>query len=297
MNQLLITTSDWHLRTTVPCSRSEPDWYGVMEAKILALFELAGNTPILIAGDIFDRPDPPASLVSWAISTFHEAKCPIYCTVGQHDLKNHIINDRMSGAYGALVKSKVISDLPINTWYTVGDTVALYAMPWGTYSLPERPCPTGYSVAALHKYTWITDKTKYHGATGESNVLGISEYAQHFDAIAIGDNHIPWASGKFCNHGSLFGFASNQQDHVPFIGILTDDGKYAAQRFPDPTPALWQPNLGNTTSESVVSVVDYIQAADKSVIDFRESLKRLGEETLDVNQRAIYGEINEVLSR
>lgn len=288
----LITTSDWHLRSTVPCSRAESDWYEVMEAKILDLFQMAGNTPILIAGDLFDRPDPPASLVSWAISMFKQAIGPVFCTPGQHDLKNHVLDDRMDGAYGALAKAGVIIDLPINEWFDIKPYVAIYAMPWGEYRLPVTPPPRDrLTVAALHKYAWITNETKYVGATGESNVLGISSYAQHFDAIAIGDNHIPWNSGKFINHGSLFGFASNQQDHVPLIGILTDEG-YEARRFPDPVPALWQPNLGSITTEGTLSVVECLQTTDNAQVNFRESLRRLSEESTDNTQRGIYTELN-----
>lgn len=292
----LITTSDWHLRTTVPVSRAEPDWFPIMETKILSLFALAGETPILIAGDIFDRPDPPSSLVSWAISAFRQAKGPIYCTPGQHDLKNHVLADRMDGAYGALVKAGVIVDLPINEWYDIKPYVAIYAMPWGEYQLPIDPPPRDrLTVAAVHKYAWITDNTKYVGATGESNVLAISSYAQHFDAVAIGDNHISWNSGKFINHGSLFGFASNQKDHVPFIGVLTDKG-YEARRFPDPVPAQWQTNLEVVSPASAGSVVDYLKTQGNAQVNFKESLRRLSEESTDNTQRGIYTELNQLLA-
>ena len=291
----LITTSDWHLRTVSPCSRAEKNWFEVMEAKILDLFQIAGNTPILIAGDIFDKPDPPASLVSWAITMFRMAIGPVFCTPGQHDLKNHVLAGRLEGAYGALAKAGAIIDLPINQWCTLDVNVSLYAMPWGKYELPKRSHSATLGVAALHKYTWISNETKYVGATGESNVLGISSYAPHFDAIAIGDNHIPWHSGKFINHGSLFGFASNQQDHVPFIGVLSEEG-YEAVRFPDPVPAQWQPNLDTTPTEVTLSVVDYLKTTDNAQVNFRESLRRLSEESTDPEHREIYTNLNDLLS-
>jgi len=291
----LITTSDWHLRQSPPCSRAETSWYEVMEAKILDLFQIAGITPILIAGDLFDRPDPPASLVSWAISMFEQAIGDVYCIPGQHDLKNHVLADRMDGAYGALVKAGSIIDLPHGSWYEINPGVAIWSMPWGEYTLPNTPCPAKRGVAALHKYTWITNNTKYVGATGESNVLGISSYAQYFTGIAIGDNHQSWSSGKFVNHGSLFGFASNQQNHVPLLGVLADDG-YAAHLFPDSIPAVWQPSLAVSSLAETQSVVEYLKTADNAQVNFRESLRRMAEENSDAEQRKVYTELNAALA-
>ena len=56
-----ITTSDWHIRGTVPASRAESDWYEVMDKRIAQVMKLQdelGGAPVIIAGDVFDNPNP-----------------------------------------------------------------------------------------------------------------------------------------------------------------------------------------------------------------------------------------------
>lgn len=294
MTNLLYTSSDWHLRSSVPVSRAERSWYDVMDSKIHHLFERIGTTPLLIAGDLFDRPDPPASLVSWAISTFRQAKCNIFVTCGQHDVPNHRVSDRMQGAYGALVKAGVIYDLPPNEWCQLTNNISVYAMPWNHYDMPKTECPTAFAVAALHKYVWRTPDTKYYGAEDSSNVNGILRMGNTFNAVAIGDNHIPWATGPFVNHGSLFGFSSNQKEHVPLLGMIDHMGDYTSELFPDPIPAQWQESAIDTSGKAA-SVVQYLATADNSVVNFRESLKRLEDQSDDEQHRKVYRNLNQVL--
>ena len=293
MTNLIYTSSDWHLRERVPVSRAERSWYDVMESKIFNLFGRIHDTPLLIAGDLFDRPDPPASLVSWAISTLRLAKCTIFVTCGQHDVPNHRVSDRMQGAYGALVKAGIVVDLPINEWHKISDQVSLYAMPWNSYDMPKTECPTAYAVAALHKYVWRTPDTKYYGAEDASNVNGIRRMGNTFNAIAIGDNHIPWATGPFVNHGSLFGFNSNQKEHVPLLGTLDHIGDYTSELFADPIPAEWQESAA-AIDEKVTDVIQYLVTTDNSVVDFRKSLERL-EEQASGEHKTVYQNLNRVL--
>ena len=294
MTNLLYTTSDWHLRSTVPVSRAEKSWYDVMDSKIHHLFGHIGSIPLLIAGDLFDRPDPPASLVSWAISTMRQAKGPIFTTVGQHDVPNHRVQDRMHGAYGALVKAGAIIDLPPNEWHKITDLVSLYAMPWNNYDPPKSECPTALAVAALHKYVWQTPDTKYYGATDCSHINGIRRLGNTFNAIAIGDNHISWAAMPFINHGSFWSFNSNQKDHRPLLGMLDHTGDYIPTHSSDPIPAQWQ-ELSKGTSTDAESVVQYLATADNSVVDFRGSLKRLEDQSKHEQHKRILQDLNQVL--
>lgn len=243
------TSSDWHLRSTVPVSRAEKSWYDVMQSRINQIKQIVGDNPIVVAGDLFDRPDPPASLVSWAIEALKGLR--IYCIVGQHDILNHRISDRLRGAYGALVKAGTIVDLPINDWYPIpGSGVWAYGMPWGMYDVPVGD-PKGFRLGVIHKYAWVTEQTKHVGVDGSTNVLAMSKYMKHFDAMVIGDNHISWTCGKFLNHGSLLSMTSAQKEHVPYLGRIKDNS-FTIIPFPETSPQ-WQPGATITADESIPS--------------------------------------------
>src|SRR5574340_1610341 len=72
-----ILCSDIHLSHRPPLARAcEDDWYGVQAGYLQQVFTLAGDVgkprgmrgvPIVIAGDIFDKPQPPVELVNFAL--------------------------------------------------------------------------------------------------------------------------------------------------------------------------------------------------------------------------------------
>ena len=288
---ILITTSDWHLRSTVPVSRAEKSWYEVMESRFHQLRTAYPSIPIAVAGDLFDRADTPSSLVSWAISALKDFE--LYVIPGQHDLINHRYEDRMQGAYGALVKAGIVFDVPANTWKVVGNmrnAVAMFSMPWEHYSLPGEPALEGVpSVCLIHKYMWATAANAYVGVTDESNVSKATELMKYFNLIAVGDNHIAWQAGKFLNHGSLFSTTSAQKEHTAFLGLVYADSSYEAVRFPELEPK-WQESLA-TEDESVTDSLATLQVTKAS---FREQLAAQVEHSTG-QERVVYVDLLEHL--
>ncbi len=295
-----ILTSDWHLRTVPPASRAEKCWYTVMESRIQQFRELRkrlGNPEILVSGDLFDRHDPPSSLVAWAIE--HLRGLGIICIPGQHDCLGHLYAERMTGAYGALVRAGVITDLRAEEWNLLrsegGSQYSVYAMPWNKYETPVKIKHSAPKVISLHKYVWATDNSRYPGADESARVTGITELGNLADVISIGDNHISWRVGSFLNHGSLFSTTSAQKEHAHHLGILYDDGSYDWMRFPEISVG-W---VENTVSPEVPGADKFIEELKTLEIDsvcFREQLDSLAE-NLDENGKKSYRELTESLDQ
>lgn len=285
---ILITTSDWHLRSTVPVSRLAKCWYTIMELRIEQLKHKYPDVPIAIAGDIFDRPDPPSSLVSWAISILEGME--IYTIPGQHDLPYHRYQARDEGAYGALVKANAIRDMPAYEWTVIGNmssAVVVYPMPWERYALPAQDAlPGPFRLGLMHKYLFTDASNCYVGADQENHAVGMTKHLQHFDLIAVGDNHIPWSVPKIINHGSLFSMTSAQIGHVPLIGVVYEDGTYKVEPFPE-IDVQWQPTA---ISQKVDSVLESLSTMEVVTAGFRETISTWVEQS-NGQERVLYEDL------
>lgn len=237
-----LTTSDWHIRSTVPASRAELDWFEVMEKRMAQVKELQadlGMVPILVAGDLFDKHNPPSTLVTWAMRNLPP---DMYCICGQHDELGWDYDSRMRGAYGALVEAGTITDIPAGEPFNIRVPVGLediylwlWGMPWERYELPKKvnKDPATVRIILAHKYVYSTKDTAYVGVEESDAVTAITGWAKHADVIAIGDNHQSWRAGKFINHGSLFSTTSAQKDHEHLFGIVYSDGSLETIKLPE----------------------------------------------------------------
>lgn len=300
---LAILSSDWHLRTVPPASRAEKCWYGVMERRLQQFRELRkrlGNPEILVSGDLFDRHDPPSSLVAWAIE--HLRGLGIICIPGQHDCLGHIYEERMTGAYGALVRAGVITDLRAEEWNLRDSTEELtytkfsvYGMPWGKYSPPIKLKHRAPKVISLHKYVYATSDTAYTGVDTGARVTGITELGNLADVISIGDNHISWRVGNFLNHGSLFSTTSAQKDHAHHLGILYSDGSYDWMRFPEESVE-WVESPVNPEDPGADKFIQELKTLEVDAVCFREQLDSLAE-NLSENGKNSYKSLVESLDQ
>lgn len=247
---IAILSSDWHLRTTTPVSRAEPDWFPVMRKRMEYLGDLSSKhdgVPLLVAGDVFDRPNPPAALVSWCLDHMPS----IIAIPGQHDLPEHRLDARMQGAWGAMVKAGTITDITETGWEIAHNDLAVWGMPWGQYELPDTYPDEDEGlvlVCLMHKYVWMDAKSKHLGAEDDSNVKGLSNMADHFHSICIGDNHVSWRAGRFFNHGSLFSMTSAQVSFEPKVGLLWSDGTLTLE--PCTEEKAWQDSVLEVARET-----------------------------------------------
>jgi len=288
---ILVCSSDWHLRTTVPISRGERDWFEVMEARINQLKTKYPGVPQLVSGDILDRADPPSSLISWAISALKDVELYVVC--GNHDAVCHRVSARHEAGYGALCKAGVIRDLEPLTWTHIGTMrrgCSIYSMPWGYDTLPDEKMPNVISVAAVHRYVWADHRSKHPGADEDHSVMRMSRYLEIFDAVSVGDNHIPFSVGRICNHGSLFSLTSAQLTHVPKLLEVYADGTVKVVPFPEIDPQ-WQPSA---IAEKATSVIESLNTIETVTAGFRETLTTQASQAQGQEQ-VIYNDLLEYL--
>jgi hypothetical protein len=267
---LALLVSDLHFRHTPPSGRAESDWYPVMEARLHYLQSLKEQyqVPIVAAGDILDRHNPPAELLSFLIDHMPH----MYTIPGQHDLANHDYESRMDHGYGVLCKAGAMTDLDAERWYPIRDgKVTLWAMPWGRYLPPSNPSPNaGVSLAVIHKYVWAKPNTKHAKAEMNSHITGLTETMLNLDAGLSGDNHIQFLSqvgGKpFFNHGGFIPQNLDQKSHKPCVGMLWSDKSISLLPF-DASGA------GNWAEESLVPSVPKLSASLVTELSTMESDK------------------------
>lgn len=288
---ILVCSSDWHLRTTVPISRGERDWFEVMARRIAQLKAAYPNVTHLVSGDILDRADPPSSLISFMISEMKGME--VLAIAGNHDSPQHRVSARHEAGYGALCKAGVIRDLEPLTWTHIGTMrrgCSIYSMPWGYDTLPDEKMPNAISVAAVHRYVWADHRSKHPGADEDHSVMRMTRYLELFDAVSVGDNHIPFSVGRICNHGSLFSLTSAQLTHVPKLLEVYADGTIKVVPFPEEN-VIWQPSA---IAEKATSVIESLNTIETVTAGFRETLttqaSQAGEE-----QRIIYHDLLEYL--
>jgi DNA repair exonuclease SbcCD nuclease subunit len=224
-----ILCSDLHLCHTPPPARAtEPSWYDAMRRVADELFQLKGQleVPLVLAGDVFDKPNPPLELVNFAI-----VNVPVVHAVpGQHDLLNHVHADLHKTAYFTLVQAGVVKDINPESPTEV-DSLVLHGFPW---EFPLKKCPkqpgTFYlNVAVIHHYAWIAG----HGydnnmSPSKDRVSNLMTTLTGYDSVLFGDNHKNFVGAKkgtsIFNPGSLMRRHSDQKDHKPCVGLLKRDG-------------------------------------------------------------------------
>jgi hypothetical protein len=270
---LAVLCSDLHLRETAPSARAEKDWYEVMENHLNALEDASRrwSTPIICAGDVFDRWNPSSELVRFAIQ-----KLPLMAAIpGQHDLRYHDYESRLRGAYGCLVAAGNLIDLPWGRWYSCGvlGILEIWPMPWSRWETPTENQEEGkIKLGVLHKYAW-SNQFNCHAKAEESSRF--ERLYPNLDAMIIGDNHIPWMLPNVMNHGGFIPQNADQKSLVPHYGLLMSDGTIERHPYDVPEPVWlesWQPQVEDAKVAS--EVIQELQDLQLSGDSFLENLER-----------------------
>lgn len=243
-----ILCADLHLSHKPPLARAvEDDWYTAMGRSLNQLAVLASSqnprvspegghrcdvVPIVCAGDVFDRYDPPPSLINFALDHLPH----LYAVPGNHELPQHRLDGLSRSAFGTLVRAGRITYLPPGEPVFVGRDVVPLRL-WGfPYGCPLEP-PRDYDrlameVAVVHTYLWVNGKG-YPGASEDQQVRAHARKLRGYDVAVVGDNHTPFTvsvrghNGASCtlfNAGCLFRRRSDERLHRPSVGLLREDG-------------------------------------------------------------------------
>lgn len=82
-----ILTADWHLRDDQPVARLDNYWDAqASKMHFIKLLQRQFHCPVIVAGDIFNKPKPGEHLLRWVIENIPDR---VVCIPGNHDQINH----------------------------------------------------------------------------------------------------------------------------------------------------------------------------------------------------------------
>lgn len=223
---IALLVADLHLSQTPPIARaSEPDWFAAMRRPLEELEDLSDehDAPILCAGDVFDRWNPPPELINFAIRYLP----PMYAVPGQHDLPAHNYADIQKSAYWTLVEAGKVMNVNVlpyaGPFAPERAGLFLFGFPWGFPPKPIERLGKGLHVALVHEYTFAGECFGFPGSGGKFK----PDQYTGFDVVTIGDNHQSWqmeGSQTIWNCGSFMRRNGDQVNHRPRVGLLRQDG-------------------------------------------------------------------------
>lgn len=291
-----IFCSDLHFWHKPPSARSGEDWYKVQKFYIDQLTELKNryDAPIIVAGDIFDKWNPPPELINFLLDNLPTC----YAIPGQHDLPFHDYQNIEKSAYWTLVRSGKI----VNIWpeepLGVGNLV-LHGFPFG---FPVKPVKKRHSlclhVAVVHSYIW--KKGKGHpNASLETTVAKYKEKLDSYDASFFGDNHQGFLLVKdaLMNCGTFIRRKSDEKEYNPMVGLLLEE-RAIRPHYLD--TSIDKKFLEDKTVEkeenkfNIEGLLKEISDLENSSIDFKEALERVVVGVPKAIRNIIYGAIENV---
>ena len=225
------------------------------------------EVPFVVAGDLFDKWNPPPELIEFAIRQLPKQT---YTIPGQHDLPNHNYELRHKSAYGVLAAAGRITDIPSNIPYMINGVI-VWACPW-EHEIKASARRGGHlEICVAHQYLWIKQHS-YPGANPQHNVNQMGRL-KRFDASFFGDNHkgfiLTRRGTTVMNCGGFMRRKSDEQNYQPCVGLLYEDG--SVERW-----AL------DTTKDHFVRNAELDKLVPEVDMDeFISEMKRLGDVAID----------------
>lgn len=221
--------SDLHLTLHTPQCRQEQDWLAVQANYLSQIKALAGDTrPVLFAGDLFDRWNPAAELIRFAID---ELPTGMYCVPGQHDLPNHAMELMHKSGYGVLKACGKIEDISGRGVFL--PDFFLEGCGWGQVSngISDKARPSELCVLVSHRYIWDKRENSFEGMKEDTQLHAFKKELWPFNAAIFGDNHKGFLASvnNFCsvlNSGTFIRRKSDEVNYVPRVGLLQLNGEW-----------------------------------------------------------------------
>lgn len=239
-NADVICCADLHIRPDTPAGRKDNYTIAIWRKVdfILDLSAQNGNCPILVAGDLGNKPGDrgekgeriienawPPWLLETLINKFQGHN--IIVIPGQHDLPNHRLDLWKRSGIGVLHAAGAITLLgPYDLENNLGfKNFSLYGFPYGINIIRPSFEKDIRTIAMAH-ISVIENKPRWPGdnaITGHSLLKQFPEY----DLILTGDNHKPFVAeykGRLLvNPGSMMRNTIDQKDHKPRVFLWYAD--------------------------------------------------------------------------
>ena len=243
----ILHTGDLHLgREYKTVDSSVADFY--RQARLDALeniIQIAGNEDcdyIVIAGDLFDSHNPPASLISTVCEALNKCPCPVLVLPGNHDYcqKDDKLWTRMKSTVDD-TKIKILDQCGV---YSIGDVI-FYA------------CPCNDRYSDHNQLAWLKDnqtrdpkKLNIGIAHGAIEGLSFDNAGKYYfmemreleglgmDLWLIGHTHIPYPTGDTVRGQRIFNAGTHQQTDISdnsegsvFVIDIDDNKNVKARRI------------------------------------------------------------------
>ena len=273
---IALCVADLHISAQAPASRPG-DWWGAQSRALGQVRKKAGqlNVPVLIAGDIFDRWNPPPSAINFAIEEIPDA----IAIPGNHDLPNHSQDEISKSAYWTLVMAHKITDLShYGMTYAVNDDLSVTGFTCGDVIHPPTDKPmTGLSVALVHAYIW-DKKNTYPGAPPEAHYSKWEDKLKGYDFAIFGDNH-KWFTRKcgdcvVVNCGALMRRKSDEHDYQPHMHVLYSDKTVEHVPLDLANDEMLKPQeVAEVAEVNLDAYMDAMASVGRVSVDFCEALR------------------------
>lgn len=287
---LAILAADLHIDHQKPACRSEePDWYEAQARPVRQLKKLWHQLacPILVAGDVLHRYNPPPELLNWYIKEMPQ----IVAVPGNHELPNHRYEDIERSGYWTLVKAgKIVNLKPGEPFTGIGKVpITVHGFPFGVPVTPIKPHDLGIEIALVHQYVWNGAKTGHEGAEENQKAERFINGCVGYDVIVTGDNHIPFNCefsshhihriSRLFNPGCLIRRRLDEKHHRPSVGLLYEDGSVERYYLDCSKDKFTEADNNSPTFEGL-DVSEFISEMDKLVdkgLNFLDIVKRTTE--------------------
>ncbi len=276
--------ADLHLSLNAPLARAEKDdWLKVTQRQLRQVSRLAEKhqCPVICSGDIWDTPCPAIELVNWSLTYLPQ----MYAVPGNHDLKNHSLEDIRKTAFWTLVEAGKIIYLEPGKCveHNTGKAIlGMWGFPWGVPVEPlEKPNDMMIEIAVVHSYLW-GGKDGHPGAKLEDKLSNQLKLLKGYDAALYGDNHsqIFRRGGRIqlLNPGAFMRRKRDEMDHDPCVGLLHSNGKItrhyldvSRDRFVDDSEL-----AGKIEGEGIdaTEFMEELANLSDAAVSFTEALKR-----------------------
>lgn len=186
----ILLMSDAHLRTSIPAARKD-DFVETQFKKWE--FILKQDADIIVqAGDLFDKPTPPYSLLVRFMKLLAKYNKHIYCIYGQHDMMMRSKNLNRT-ALGILEAADLITIIPPEgVWTNSIEVVLLVGNSYGNgYKNLHKEDDSAYAAKILVTHDMIGDEPLFPG----QEIIGEGVFQRKhkwYDIILCGDYHYPF---------------------------------------------------------------------------------------------------------
>lgn len=267
-----IACSDIHFSSNAPVARSLEDcWYKCQQDVMFEVFDICRRckAPLIIAGDVFDKPDASSKLINFVINLFKRYGGDVYAVYGQHDLPYHDANELGASALWTLAAAcPNVTIVEPNAAYQLPGDAVLQGYGWGHKISPYAESITQTIISINHAYIWNVKSNAHVGAEIHTRVSAYRKALKGHDFAVFGDNHKPFAithklqEQHIINCGSLMRRSLDEFNLQPCVYQLKSDKTFEAIEL-------------DISSDKYIDAEPLLELLDEGAVQARDFLKAL----------------------